>query len=536
LWEEKNELLFLKETEDRPRRLWVPPALQKYCLKLFHDPPSVGHSGVDRMKYQMSKAVIWKGMNKDIELYVRTCQVCQQFKIHQHRTPMQSLRIPVNVFEDVSLDVVGPVPYSRSGRRYILVCQDRLSRYITFSAMPDTSAITTARTFLSAWVCTFGAPKRIVTDRGSNFMSVVFKELCEFLGAKSSNTTAYRPQGNSDNERSHRELHSYLSMYLTPSSAASWDLLLKQAEWVHNSSKHESLNCSPFELVTGLSPRIAKGLLPEETDESMPAYREDIQRYYGIRKDELEKLRKQAQQAIAIAQATSLIRSNKHARMPLYRIGDLVLVRKHAYRTYAERKWSKRYDGPYKVIERVSPVVYRVQLVNEPTFTNLVHAVYMRPYLTRGDAQPLETLPKTEDITWHEFPTTVQGEATEVDEAEKIEIPSRQIVHRTPSPSPAPADLDQSFESFKSFESPAPASPSTPLRRGLSRLSQAFSSTAKAVQSAFSPSPAASTDRANAVTPAVDSSTFGRPVRAARIQAEKNLEAVAKVLYPRRFK
>jgi transposase InsO family protein len=537
VWEEKNGLLFLKETDAHPKRLWVPPALQDYCLKLFHDPPSMGHSGVDRMKFQMSKLVIWKGMNKDVENYVRTCETCQKYKIHQHRTPMQSLRIPVNVFEDVSLDVVGPVPYSRSGRRYILVCQDRLSRYISFSAMSDTSALTTARTFLSAWVCTFGAPKRIVTDRGSNFTSVVFKELCEFLGAKSSNTTAYRPQGNSDNERSHRELHSYLAMYLTPASAASWDLLLKQAEWIHNSSKHESLNCSPFEVITGLAPRVARGLLPTDTDESMPDFREDIQQYYSIRKEELERLREQAQRAIANAQASTLSHANKHARTPTYRIGDLVLVRKHAYRTYAERKWSRRYDGPYKVVERVSPIVYRVQSVEDPSFTNLVHAVYMRPFWTRNDAQPLDSLPKKEDIIWHEFPAEVQGEAAEVDTGPKLETPARQLESREVPTVDSPDDSFQSFQSFQSFETPGRASPSTPLRRGWNRLSQALSSTAKVVQNVFSPSPIEGTnDRSEVVEPAVVPSTPSRPRRAARVQAEKNLEAVAKILYPRRKK
>jgi hypothetical protein len=112
---------------------------------------------------------------------------------------------------------------------------------------------------------------------------------------------------------------------------------------------------------------------------------------------------------------------------------------------------------------------------------------------------------------------------------------ARQIGDSVPSTSPAPA-LNQSFDSFKSFGSPTPsASPSTPLCHGLSRLSQPFSSTAKAVQSALSPSPAASTGRIGDADPSVGFNTFGLPLRVARIQAEENLEAVAKILYPRRF-
>ncbi len=60
---------------------------------------------------------------------------------------------------------------------------------------------------------------------------------------------------------------------------------------IYCSSKHECLNCLQFEVVTCLAPHIVEGLLSEDTDTSMPEFREKIQRYYGIRKEELERLR-----------------------------------------------------------------------------------------------------------------------------------------------------------------------------------------------------------------------------------------------------
>jgi transposase InsO family protein len=126
-----------------------------------------------------------------------------------------------------------------------LCVQDRLSRYLIFAPMHDATAITTTRTFMAYWICQFGIPKRIVTDRGSNFMSALFQELCRFLGVTHSPTTAYRPQGNAENERSHRELHAYIAIYLQTSTKATWDLLLAHAAFVHNSSFHASLPRSP---------------------------------------------------------------------------------------------------------------------------------------------------------------------------------------------------------------------------------------------------------------------------------------------------
>jgi hypothetical protein len=131
LWETDDGLVYLKSQEGKPRRLWVPPELQQYCLRIFHDPPAVGHAGMDRMKKQMSRLVIWKGMMKDIEQYVSTCESCQKFKLHNSRTPYRSMPPAVNIFDEVSIDVVGPVPSSTWGLRYVLVDTDEATGLCT---------------------------------------------------------------------------------------------------------------------------------------------------------------------------------------------------------------------------------------------------------------------------------------------------------------------------------------------------------------------------------------------------------------------
>ncbi len=61
--------------------------------------------------------VIWKGTNKDVENNVRTFETCQKRKIHQHRTPMQPLRISVHVFKDCD---VCHLDESRTGTAFAL--------------------------------------------------------------------------------------------------------------------------------------------------------------------------------------------------------------------------------------------------------------------------------------------------------------------------------------------------------------------------------------------------------------------------------
>ena len=151
---------------------------------------------------------MWRGMSADVEEYCRRCAMCQQHKASTTRVPITSKLIPARCLEEVSFDVVCPVPSAWTGAHYILCVQDRLPRYLIFAPMGDQMADTTAQIFLASWICQFGAPRVIVTNRGSNFMSV-FSAICRFLGAKHAPTCAYRPQGNAQNERAHKDLHVY---------------------------------------------------------------------------------------------------------------------------------------------------------------------------------------------------------------------------------------------------------------------------------------------------------------------------------------
>jgi Integrase core domain. len=140
--------------------------------------------------------------------------------------------------------------------------------------------MTTSRTFLNDWVCTWGPPKRILTDRGTNFTSSYFKEFSKWLGARPINTVAYRPQANGQNERTHRELHNYLSIYLNQiKSRTHWDTLLRFAAWVHNTTVHEALKASPYEILTGIKPSVAGTWLPEKADNITE---ESLHEFFGI--------------------------------------------------------------------------------------------------------------------------------------------------------------------------------------------------------------------------------------------------------------
>jgi hypothetical protein len=376
IYTEEKGLVYKNTAEHK--LLWVPGKLRNYVMHAYHDPPAMGHKGVDKMYGAMKFDVHWTNAERDVRDFIKNCDICQRYKNYKHQTPVQNMPIPLNCFEEVSMDVVGPVPYSKSGQRYILAIQDRLSRWLIFVAMVDQSAPTTARLFLTHWVCMYGVPLKLINDRGTNFVSQVFKELRDFIGTNPGKTTAYRPQGNGMNERTHQELHQYIAMYLTPSTRSTWDTMLNLAAWVHNSTVHDVLKCSPFEIVTGLKPRSAKAWLPQP-GENIGKLTEQFQEYYGVDRDYLSFIRERAREMIKKSQDSYLQRLNIHSRNIEYKKGDKVLVRNHDKTSYVSRKWSHKYNGPYTVIDVISPTVLKVK-DDKYGKEDLVHLVYVRPY------------------------------------------------------------------------------------------------------------------------------------------------------------
>jgi hypothetical protein len=429
----QNGLLFHFDSKLRRETLWVPRKFREVIMKLFHDPPSSGHAGVARMVQNLKSEVYWNSMEVDVRDFVRSCELCQKFKKSRTKSPMRSTPIPLNVFEDISVDVVGPVPYPSKGYHYILVTQDRLSRWISFEPMINATAETTVRTILVNWICVYGVPQRILTDRGSNFVSKLFDEMATFLGTKLNNTVAYRPQANGQNERSHQELHGYLSMYLSGSLSKQWHTMLKLASWMHNSSVHEALGMSPYEVVTGIKPQNAKAWLPTESG-TFPETLRKFKEFYGVSKDRFDDIRKRARLAIEKAQARSLKRNFDHNKPVRFKRGQQVLVKIHT-----AKKWAPKFKGPFVVREVISPSV--LLIFNPDTNQeDIVHSDYCKSYYTR-DGSPryvgtdIEETEVNDDFVEYTQEVTPNSQKIELiqDQDDSLEIQESPIIPQSPS-------------------------------------------------------------------------------------------------------
>ena len=75
------------------------------------------------------------------------------------------------------------------------------------------------------------------------------ERLAKRFRIKQFRTTAFHPQSNGSLERSQHVLGEYLKQFVAKNSE--WDDWLELAMFSYNTSVHEGINCTPYELVFG---------------------------------------------------------------------------------------------------------------------------------------------------------------------------------------------------------------------------------------------------------------------------------------------
>jgi len=117
-------------------------------------------------------------------------------------------------FERMAMDLIGPLPRSRKGNKYILTIVDYATRYPEAVALPSTEASRIAKELITLF-SRVGIPEEILSDQGANFMSDLLQELYQLLHIRRIRTTPYHPQTDGLVERFNGTLKSMLRKFVS---------------------------------------------------------------------------------------------------------------------------------------------------------------------------------------------------------------------------------------------------------------------------------------------------------------------------------
>ncbi|CAG2237012.1 unnamed protein product [Mytilus edulis] len=187
-------------------QLLVPKSHQKTVFKYFHDVPSAGHLGPDKMLSRIQQLFYWPAMKSSITRYCKECDQCAARKsLKRNKAPLGQYLVG-EPMERVAIDILGPLP--------------------------------------------FGSPLQLHSDQGRSFEAKLFQDLCDLLKIDKTRSTSQHPQSNGSVERFNRTLLSMLTFYCQ-NDQRNWDEILPQVMMAYRSSVHASTGQTPNMMMFG---------------------------------------------------------------------------------------------------------------------------------------------------------------------------------------------------------------------------------------------------------------------------------------------
>jgi len=113
-------------------------------------------------------------MAADAVTYVRKCDRCARQRVRPlaRRSPL-TLFPATMPFQDIAVDLCGPLARTAAGHRYILVITDRFTKLVRALPLDGTTAVDCASVVVDSWVAAYGPPDRLMSDGGPQFTSHV---------------------------------------------------------------------------------------------------------------------------------------------------------------------------------------------------------------------------------------------------------------------------------------------------------------------------------------------------------------------------
>jgi len=263
------------------------------------------------------------------------------------KLPLQPITVS-RPFQILGVDVMD-LPLTENGNKHVLVIQDFLTKWPWVFPIPDQKTVRLVDILVREIVPVCGVPECLLSDRGTNLLSHLMRDVCSLLGITKLNTTAYHPQCDGLTERFNCTLKTMLRKHVDV-YGKQWDRNLHRVLWAYRNTPHEATGEKPSFLMYGRDCRypIESAFLPvnEVEGADLTDYRQELT-------ETLAQARELAATSIQTAQKQYkkyYDKVNKCSPAP-FKIGDHVLIQFPQEESGQQRKLSRPWYGPYRVVE-----------------------------------------------------------------------------------------------------------------------------------------------------------------------------------------
>ncbi|GFX74189.1 retrovirus-related Pol polyprotein from transposon 412 [Trichonephila clavipes] len=375
----RNGVLYRKfESEDGKTFRWqlvLPRSRIPEVLKELHGSPTGGHFGVMKTLHRVRERFCWGKVRADVEQWCKSCDACSARKGPKIRSRGKLHRYNVGApFERIAFDILGPLPRTVSGNKYLLVVMDYFTKWPEVYPIPDQESPTVAEAVVQHWISRYGVPLQLHSDQGRNFVSAVLKGVCELLGIDKTKTTPLHPQSDGMVERFNRTILNNFSLMVSKNQQ-DWDQKVPLFLLAYRSAVHETTGYSPSQMLFGRDLRLPCDLLfgrPPDTPSSSEEYVQNLQARF-------EDVHNLARERINLRTEKMKTRYDTKATGHQFKEGDKVWFYNPTRRKGLSPKLPSHWDGPYTILKIINDVVIRIRKSTNSK-PRVVHYDRLAPY------------------------------------------------------------------------------------------------------------------------------------------------------------
>ena len=351
----REGLIYLTGEEGR-ERLCIPEALQQEVFRMAHD--SNFHGGYHRTYDRIAPSIFIKNLSKHLRIYIAHCPSCQLNQTRRHPTygELHPIATPSIPFHTVAIDFIVALPACNAPAcndydALMTVTCKSTKRSLLIPGGETWNAGDWANAFITSLVGhDWGIPSAIISDRDSKFMGSFWRAIFQKMGVELLTSTAWHPQTDGQSERTNQTVEIALRFFLS-TGEEDWVSVLPYLQGSLNNALN-STGFAPNDLVYGF--RVREGLdLLSKADIDV----QDLDRLRYVKRSE-------AQDTMAFANIAMKARYDQMHKMLRLHEGSLVYLRlHHGYNIPGvHHKYSNQRVGPFKVLEKVGKLAYRLQL------------------------------------------------------------------------------------------------------------------------------------------------------------------------------
>ena len=374
-------------------RIWLPEGfhLIPTLIAEYHVTPTGGHAGIAKTIARVLENFSWPKLREDVTQFVTNYAECQctDYETKRLAELLCPLPVPFRPWEDLSLDVITGLS-AYHGHTVILVIVDRFSKGVHLGTLPTAhTALAVASLFVDIVVKLHGTPRSLVSDRDPLFISRFWQELFRCSGTQLRMSTAYHPQSDGQTEVLNRIIEQYLRSFVHR-QPSTWGKYLPWAEWSHNTSWNSATGTTPYELTFGKKPfNFPEYIAGSSAVDAVDTLLQDRDETFQLVRRKLLK-----------AQSRMKEQSDRRRRDVSYNSDDWVWLKLRPHRQTSATgplspagKLARRYYGPFKVIEAIGKVAYRLQLPPETKIHDVFHCSLLKPFHGQLEATSPVPLP-----------------------------------------------------------------------------------------------------------------------------------------------